>query len=198
MITLWRDFLKGLWKENPTFRLVIGMCPVLAVTTAAANGLVMGLATTFVLVCSGIIVSLLKNLVPDEVRIAVYVVIIATFVTIADYLLAAALPDVHKVLGLFIPLIVVNCIILGRMEAFASKMPVHRAIADAIGMGLGFTWALLVLSSIRELFGMGTIFGYPLLGDGVTSWTIMILPPGAFLVLGCLVGVMNYISEKIK
>jgi electron transport complex protein RnfE len=198
MIRLWRDFLKGIWEENPTFRLVIGMCPVLAVTTAVQNSLVMGVATTFVLVCSSAIISAIKNLIPDKVRIPVYIVIIATFVTIADYVLAAVVPDVHSVLGLFIPLIVVNCIILGRQEAFASKMPLHRSIADALGMGLGFTWALTLLSTIRELLGMGTFMGYPIFGEGYVSWVVMILPPGAFLVLGILVGVMNFVSEKAK
>ena len=148
--------------------------------------------------CSSAIISAIKNLIPDKVRIPVYIVIIATFVTIADYVLAAVVPDVHSVLGLFIPLIVVNCIILGRQEAFASKMPLHRSIADALGMGLGFTWALTLLSTIRELLGMGTFMGYPIFGEGYVSWVVMILPPGAFLVLGILVGVMNFVSEKAK
>lgn len=198
MVRLWNDFVKGLWAENPTFRLVIGMCPVLAVTTAVQNGLAMGIATTFVLVCSSCIISLFKGLIPEKVRIPVYIVIIATFVTIVDYMVAAVVPDVHKVLGLFLPLIVVNCIILGRQEAFASRMPVHRSIADALGMGLGFTWALTLIGAIRELLGTGTLLGYSVFGDGYVSWVIMILPPGAFLVLGTLVGIMNFISEKAR
>lgn len=198
MNRLWNDFSKGLWIENPTFRIMIGMCPVLAVTTAVQNGLAMGFATTFVLVCSSIIISILRHVIPNKVRIPVYIVIVATFVTIVDYLLAAAIPDVHKVLGLFLPLIVVNCIILGRLEAFSSKMPVHRSIADALGMGLGFTWALTLISAVRELLGAGTFLGNPVFGDGYISWVVMVLPPGAFLVLGTLVGIMNFISDKAK
>lgn len=173
---------------------LIGMCPVLAVSNAAINGVAMGTATTFVLVCSSIVISLLRNVIPDKVRIPAYIVIIATFVTIADLILAAITPGVHKVLGLFIPLIVVNCIILGRQEAFASKMPVGRSIFDALGMGLGFTWAITFLSIIRELIGMGTIFGVQVLEH--TPWVIMILPPGAFLTLGILVGLMNTLKRR--
>ncbi len=197
MITLWKDFIKGLWVENPVFRLLIGMCPVLAVTTAVENGLAMGLATMFVLVSSSIIVSIFKGIIPQKVRIPVYIVVIATFVTIADLMLAAIVPDVHSVLGLFVPLIVVNCLILGRQEAFASKMPLHRAIADAVGMGIGFTFALVTLSAFREYFGMGTVLGFQIMGESFTSWVIMILPPGAFLMLGILVAIANFISEKI-
>jgi electron transport complex protein RnfE len=195
MFQVWRqDFKRGLWEENPTFMQLIGMCPVLAVSNAAINGVAMGTATTFVLVCSSIVISLLRNVIPDKVRIPAYIVIIATFVTIADLILAAITPGVHKVLGLFIPLIVVNCIILGRQEAFASKMPVGRSIFDALGMGLGFTWAITFLSIIRELIGMGTIFGVQVLEH--TPWVIMILPPGAFLTLGILVGLMNTLKRR--
>ncbi len=191
-----RDFTRGLWEENPTFMQLIGMCPVLAVSNAAINGVAMGAATTFVLVSSSIVISLLRNIIPREVRIPAYIVIIATFVTIADLVLAAINPAVHKVLGLFVPLIVVNCIILGRQEAFASKMPVGRSILDALGMGLGFTWAITFLSIIRELVGMGTIFGKSILGTEYVQWVIMILPPGAFLTLGILVGLINTLKRR--
>lgn len=196
MNKLWQDFLRGLWEENPTFVQLIGMCPVLAVSNAAINGLAMGAATTFVLVSSSFVISTLRNFIPDRVRIPSYIVIIATFVTIADLVLAAVSPGVHKVLGLFVPLIVVNCIILGRQEAFASKMPVGRSIFDAIGMGLGFTWAITFLSIIREFIGMGTVFGEHIFGSGHTQWVIMILPPGAFLTLGILVGLMNTLKRR--
>jgi electron transport complex protein RnfE len=196
--SLRREFLKGLWDEHPTFRLLIGMCPTLAVTTAAANGLAMGLATTFVLVCSSVIISLLKNLIPKKVRIPCYIIIIATFVTIADMVLAANFPDLHKVLGLFIPLIVVNCIILGRAEAYASKMPVLYSFIDALGMGVGITWGLTFLGSIRELLGMGSVFGQMILPETATSWVIFLLPPGAFFTLGIMVGAMNHINFTLE
>ncbi len=189
-----QEFLKGLWNEHPTFRLLIGMCPTLAVTTAAANGLAMGLATTFVLICSSVIISLMRNLIPKKVRIPCYIIIIATFVTIVDMVLAANFPELHKVLGLFIPLIVVNCIILGRAEAYASKMPVFYSFIDALGMGVGITWGLTFLGSVRELLGMGSIFGHAILPATTTSWVIFILPPGAFFTLGIVVGAMNQIN----
>ena len=189
------DFVQGLWKMNPIFRLVLGMCPTLAVTNMVVNGLAMGLATTFVLICSGFIVSLIRKLVPKQVRIAVYIVIIATFVTIADFFLAAYFPDIHKVLGLYVPLIVVNCIILGRMEAFASHNPVHRSLSDAFGMGIGFTWALVLLSAIREVLGFGTLVGITVLANPAT---VMILPAGAFFSLGLIIALMNIIGEKVK
>jgi electron transport complex protein RnfE len=170
------------------------MCPTLAVTTAAANGLAMGLATAFVLVCSSTIISLMKNLIPAKVRIPCYIIIAATFVTIADLVLAANLPELHKVLGLFIPLIVVNCIILGRAEAYASKMPVLHSFIDALGMGLGITWGLTFLGGFRELLGMGSIFGRQILPATATSWVIFLLPPGAFFTLGIVVGAMNQIN----
>lgn len=198
MFKLWADVIRGLWKENPTFRLLIGMCPTLAITTSASNGVAMGLATTFVLVCSSAMISLLKSLIPKEVRIACYTVIIATFVTIVDYILAAFLPDMHQVLGLYIPLIVVNCIILARAETYASKAPVHLAIADGLGMGLGFTWAITFMASIRELLGMGTIFGYQIFGTSYTPVVMAILPPGGFLTLGILVGCMNQLTAYLE
>lgn len=193
---LLKTFKNGLWKENPIFRIVIGMCPTLAVTNEAINGLVMGLATAFVLLASEIVVSLVKKLIPSNVRIPAYVLIIATFVTFVDYSLRAFIPDVAASLSLFIPLIVVNCLILGRAEAYASKNSVSGSIADALGMGLGFTWALVLLSVIRELLGMGSIFGLQILGSWYPQMIIMILPAGAFISLGLLIGFMNYISGK--
>ncbi len=192
------EFFKGLWDENPTFRLLLGMCPTLAITNAAMNGLSMGLATTFVLIGSNIMVAALKKIIPDEVRIPSYVIIIATFVTIADLALAAFFPDIYKVLGLFIPLIVVNCIILARAEAFASKNTIGKSLMDALGMGLGFTWALTLLGTIREIMGMGSIFGMQLFGENFVSWIIFILPPGAFLTLGLLLGLFNAALNKKK
>ena len=198
MRNLRKEFVKGLWNEHPIFRLLIGMCPTLAITTAATNGLAMGLSTAFVLICSSTIISLVKNIIPPKVRIPCYIIIIATFVTIADLLLAAYLPDLHTVLGLFIPLIVVNCIILGRAEAYASKMPVLDSFVDALGMGIGITWGLTFLGGFRELMGMGTIFGQQILPAGTTSWGIFLLPPGAFFTLGITVGVMNQINHILE
>jgi electron transport complex protein RnfE len=175
-VKLYLDLVRGLWKENPTFRMLIGMCPTLAITNAAMNGIAMGLATTFVLVCSSMLVSLLKNVIPSKVRIPCYVIIIATFVTIADLVLAAWFPEMYEVLGLFIPLIVVNCIILARAEAFASKNSIVNSAADALGMGLGFTWAITLLSIIREILGMGSLFGLPIMGQ----WFTPILPINRF------------------
>ena len=190
------DFKNGLWKENPIIVLVIGMCPTLAVTNTAVNGLAMGLATSFVLISSEIVISLIKKLIPNDVRIPSYILIIATFVTFTDYFLKAFFPDIAASLSLFIPLIVVNCLILGRQEAFASKNPVHRSIADALGMGIGFTWILVLLSIFRELLGMGSVFGIQLLGSWYQPMIIMILPAGAFISLGILIGVMNAISSR--
>lgn len=190
------EFYKGLWKENPVFRLLLGMCPTLAVTNAAINGMAMGLATTFVLLGSNIIIAALKKVIPDKVRIPSYIIVIATFVTIADLGLAAYFPDIYKVLGLFIPLIVVNCLILARAEAFASKNNIFTSLLDALGMGLGFTWALTLLGAIREILGMGSIFGIKLFGENFVSWIIFILPPGAFLTLGLLLGLFNAFSMK--
>mgnify|MGYP006300570515 CR=1 FL=1 len=190
------DFKNGLWQENPIFRLVIGMCPTLAVTNTATNGLAMGIATSFVLLASEIVISMIKKLIPNNVRIPSYILIIATFVTFVDYFLKAFVPDIAASLSLFVPLIVVNCLILGRQEAFASKNPMHRSIADALGMGIGFTWALVLLSIVREFLGMGSVFGIQILGSWYPQMIIMILPAGAFISLGILVGIMNYISKK--
>ncbi len=201
MLTLWKDFVKGLWKENPVWVMLLGMCPTLAVTNTATNGLAMGLATSFVLLGGGIVNSLLKNIIPDEVRIPSFIVVIATFVTIVDYSAKAYVPAIAESLKLFIPLIVVNCLILGRSESFASKNPVHRSIADALGMGVGFTWALTFLGTIREVIGFGTIFrgtGMELqvMGEWFQPWLIMVLPAGAFLTLGVVLGFFNYLKMR--
>ncbi len=195
-MSLWQEFNKGIIKENPVFRLVLGMCPTLAVTTAAVNGIGMGLATTFVLVCSNMMVAKLRDIIPNKVRIACYIVIIATFVTIVDLVMHAYFYQLHKTLGLFIPLIVVNCIILGRAEAFASRNPVKASIYDGLGMGIGFTLALVALGSVRELLGNGTIFGLAIMGEGYLPFLLMILPPGAFLTLGFMLGLMNKIEAQ--
>jgi electron transport complex protein RnfE len=190
------DFLKGLWDENPVLRQLLGLCPTLAVTNSAINGVAMGLATTFVLLCSSTIISSLRKLFPHQVRIASYIVIIATFVTVADRFMAAYFPEISKALGPYVPLIVVNCLILGRQEAFASKQTVRRAILDAIGMGLGFVLVLFVLGCIRELVGSGSIFSIEILGAWFRPWLVMILPPGAFLALGLLIGLANWLSAR--
>jgi len=191
-----KELVKGIWKENPVFILVLGMCPVLAVTTSAMNGVGMGVAATFVLLCSNIVVSLIRSIVPDRVRIPVYIVVIASFVTIVDLVMSGYFRSLHHSLGLFIPLIVVNCIILGRAEAFASKNSIFLSIADGIGMGAGFTLALVILGSIRELFGNGTIFNYQLFGGGYEPILVMVLPPGAFLTLGLLTGLFAALEKK--
>jgi electron transport complex protein RnfE len=191
-----QDFVKGLWDENPIFRQMLGMCPTLAVTNAVINGIAMGLATSFVLIFSSFVISLLKKLIPNQVRIASYIVIIATFVTVADRFLAAFFPPISKSLGPFVPLIVVNCIILGRAEAFASKNPPGRSVIDALGMSLGFIMALLLLSSIRELLGNGTFLGFKVLGNWFEPWIIMILPAGGFIALGVLMAVSIQIERK--
>jgi electron transport complex protein RnfE len=196
--TVSEDFTKGLWKENPVFRQLLGMCPTLAVTNAMINGLAMGLATTFVLVLSSLVVSSIKKLIPSQVRIASYIVIIATFVTVADQFLAAFFPPISKNLGPYVPLIVVNCIILGRQEAFSSKNTIGRSLIDALGMSLGFLLALLVLSAIREILGSGTFFGHQVMATWFEPWIIMVLPPGAFIALGILLGLANKIEEKSK
>lgn len=182
--------LNGVIKENPVFVLMLGMCPTLATTTSAMNGMMMGLATMAVLIFSNIIISLIKNLTPDMVHIPVYIVVIATLVTIVQFSLAAYMPDVNKSLGLFIPLIVVNCVILGRAEAFASKNDVLSSAVDGIGIGLGFTLGLTVLGICRELFGNGTIFGLTIIPADY-SMLIFILPPGAFLTLGYIIAIIN-------
>ena len=178
-----KELIKGIWKENPIFILVLGMCPTLAVSTSVINGVGMGIATTFVLICSNIAIALVRSYVPDQVRIPVYVVLIASFVTVVDLTMNGFFRGLYHALGIFIPLIVVNCIILGRAEAFASKNSVFLSIADAIGMGAGFTLALVMLGSIRELLGNGSLFGFPVFGGGYEPVLVMILPPGAFFTL---------------
>ncbi|AYO31022.1 MAG TPA: electron transport complex subunit E [Thermoanaerobacterales bacterium] len=191
-----KDFVNGLWGENPIFRAVIGICSALAVTTAGQNGIAMGLALTFVLTCSSILVSILKNIIPSKVRIPCYIIVIATFTTIVDLFMKAYFPALYQVMGIFIPLIVVNCIVLWRAEGFASKMSLIRSIADALGMGLGYAWAITLISIVREILGSGTLFGIHIMGANFTHWVIMLLPPGAFLVMGILVGIMNMITRK--
>jgi electron transport complex protein RnfE len=177
---------KGFWKENPVFVQLLGLCPSLAVTNSAINGVAMGVATTFVLVGSSVLVSSLRSFIPKQVRITLYIIIIATFVSVADMGLQALLPDIHKELGAFIALIVVNCLILGRQEAFASRNTVPKAAADALGMAGGFTFALTLLGGIREVLGSGSLFGVSLFGDSFEPWVVMILPPGGFFTLGVL------------
>lgn len=192
----YNEFTKGIWKENPVFVQVLGMCPMLAVTNSAINAIAMGLATFFVLVGSSTLVSLFKNFIPKQVRISCYIIIIATFVTVADYTLQALIPEVHKELGAFVPLIVVNCMILGRQEAFASKHPVGLAIADALGTAIGFLFALFTLGAVREILGNGTLFGFSLFGAGFEPWIVMLLPPGGFLMLGLILLFFNWLQEK--
>ncbi len=197
-MNLWKDFSNGLFKENPTFRLVLGTCPTLAVTTAVFNGIGMGVAAAAVLIGSNLIISLIKKIVPNEVRIPIYVVVIATFVTVVQMLIQAFSPELDKQLGIFIPLIVVNCIILARAEAFAAKNPALNSVMDGIGMGLGFTAALTIISSVREILGAGTFFGMQLFGAGFEPALIMILPPGGFLVFGLSIAAFNKIMSLKK
>jgi electron transport complex protein RnfE len=194
--TLTREFVKGLWDQNPIARQILGTCPTLAVTVSAMNGIAMALATTFVLVFSSLIISLVRSLIPSQVRIAAYIVIIATFVTIADLVLRAQFPDLSKSLGPYVPLIVVNCIILGRAEAFASKNGALRSTLDALGMGAGFLIVLVVLGSIREMLGSRTVFGMQVLPDMFEPWLIMILPAGAFVTFGLLLGAANTFTMR--
>lgn len=187
---------RGIIKENPTFVLLLGMCPTLGTTTSAVNGMGMGLATMFVLMCSNVVISMLKNVIPGKVRIPAFIVVIASFVTVLQLVMEAYVPDLYATLGLFIPLIVVNCIILGRAEAFAAKNSVFDSLLDGIGMGLGFTLALTLLGMIREILGAGSIFGYKFIeGDGML---IFVLAPGAFIALGYLIVLFNKATAKLK
>lgn len=190
------EFIKGLWRENPVFVQVLGMCPTLAVTNTAENALAMGLATASVLLMSNILVSSLRNFVPKQVRIASYILIIATFVTMADYFIQAISVDLHKSLGAFISLIVVNCLILGRAEAFASKNTVGRSALDALGMGIGFTFALVCLGAVRELLGNGSLFGWSFFPDNYQEWIVMILPAGGFFTLAIWLLIFNAAKER--
>ncbi|NYB74072.1 electron transport complex subunit E [Sedimentibacter hydroxybenzoicus DSM 7310] len=191
-------FKNGFLKENPIFVQLLGMCSALAITTSAFNGIGMGLAVTAVLVGSNVVISLLRKVIPDEVRIPAFIIIIATFVTIIDLLMHAYIFDLYKALGVFIPLIVVNCLILGRAESFASKNGLMPSVLDGVGMGLGFTFAITVLSIIRELIGNGTIFGFQILGEWYQPVLIFVQPPGAFIALGLLIGLVNFLTRKKK
>jgi electron transport complex protein RnfE len=191
-----KEFTKGLYAENPVFKQALGLCPTLAVSNSVRNAVGMGLAMTFVLVLSNIMVSLIRRFVPRKIRIPIYIVVIATFVTIVDLVMAGFAPDLHKALGIFVPLIVVNCIILGRAEAFAGRNSVFRSLLDGLGMGFGFSLALFVLAFIREILGDGRLYGFPLLGPGFEPMLIMILPPGAFLTIGLLMGLMNWLDKR--
>ncbi len=189
-----KEFTKGLWTENPIFRIVLGLCPTLAVTTTASNGIGMGLAATFVLVCSNVLVSALRNFIPRKIRIPGYIVIIATFVTVVDLAMNAYFHPLHKELGIFIPLIVVNCIIMGRAEAYAQKNGIRYSLLDGLGMGIGFTISLVVIGAIREIIGNGTVFGAQVMGQSYIPFLLIILPPGAFILLGSMLGAMNRIE----
>ena len=191
-------FMNGIIDENPTFRLVLGTCPTLATTTSAMNGFGMGLSVTFVLLCSNLVISLLRKFIPDKVRIPAFIVVIATFVTILQLVLHAYIPSLYDSLGLFLPLIVVNCIILARAEAFASKNPVLDSAVDGLGMGLGFTIALTLIGAIRELIGSGSIFGFNLLGPNYEPMLIFVLASGGFLTFGILLGIINAITNHRK
>ena len=193
---IYKEFQKGLIKENPVFVQLLGMCPLLAVTTSVENGIGMGIASTAVLLGSNVVVSLLRKLIPAKIRIPAYIVIIAGFVTLIDMMLKAYFPGLSQSLGLFIPLIVVNCIILARAESFASKNNVVTSVSDALGMGIGFTIALVALSAVREILGNGTFLGISLFGSGFEPVLVMILPPGAFLGLGIILGILNWVMQK--
>ncbi|MDD2550682.1 MAG: electron transport complex subunit E [Bacteroidales bacterium] len=190
-----KNFTKGFVKENPVFVLLLGMCPTLGTTTSAVNGLGMGLATTFVLVMGNVVISLVKNIIPAKVRIPSYIVIIASFVTMVDLSMEGFLPALHAQLGLFIPLIVVNCIVLGRAEAFASKNSVGASFIDGLGMGLGFSFALTLLGAVREILGSGKVFGITLFPE-TYAMIVFVLAPGAFIALGYIIAIMNRLSKK--
>jgi electron transport complex protein RnfE len=193
-----QDFIRGIWKENPVLIQMLGLCPALAVTNTVKNALAMSAATFFVICCSSVMISSFKRFIPNEVRISSYILVIATFVTLADMLLQAYAPVQHKELGAFIALIVVNCMILGRQEAFASKRTVFRSLLDAIGTGIGFTIALVMMGGFREILGVGTFFDIPLFGPNFEPWVIMVLPAGGFLTLGFILLGMGYFEERKK
>jgi electron transport complex protein RnfE len=190
------EFIKGLWRDNPVFVQLLGMCPVLAVSNTARNALAMGLATLFVLVMSNTVVSLLRRFIPKQVRIATYILVIATFVTVVDYVIQAISLELYRALGAFISLIVVNCLILGRAEAFASRNTVGRSILDGLGMGVGFSFALFCLGTVREILGSGSLFGVPLFHDGFQAWVVMILPSGGFFSLAGWLLLFNKLEER--
>jgi len=189
-------FLRGVWEENPVFVMLLGLCPALAVTNSAINAIGMGGATIVVLLGSSALVSLLRNAIPKQVRIASYIVIIATFVTIVDYAIHALSLDLYNALGAFIQLIVVNCVILGRAESFASKHRITKSLVNALGVGVGFTFALLCVGSVREILGSGTLFGFPLFGESFQPWVVMVLPPGGFFVTGGWLLVFAWLKER--
>ena len=196
MKELRRIFMNGIIDENPTFRMVLGMCPTLAITTAVFNGIGMGLATTAVLVCSNLFISLLRKVIPDQIRIPAFIVVIATFVTIVQLIIKAFLPALDAALGMFIPLIVVNCIIFGRAEAFAFKNKPLAAVADGLGMGLGFTCAITLICAVRELFGVGTLLGIQVMPAGYPPMDLLVKPAGGFIVLGLMMALMNKLLPK--
>jgi len=193
-----KELTKGIYKENPIFRLALGLCPVLAVSTSINNAIGMGIAATFVLLCSNTIVSIIRKGVPPKIRIPIFIVIIATFVTLVEMVMEAYQPELFKALGIFVPLIVVNCIILGRAEAFASRNGVLHSILDAIGMGIGFTAGLIIIAAFRELLGDGKLMGFPIFGAGYEPALMMILAPGAFITMGILLALSNYIDMRRK
>jgi len=195
-MNLWKDFNQGIIRENPVLRLMIGLCPVLAVSNNAINALGMSIAVAFVLLSSNISVALIRKVTPGEIRIPIFIIIISTFVTITDYVMQAYSPELYKALGVFVPLIVVNCIILGRAEAFAYKNPLPNAIVDALGMSVGFTIALVSIGVVREILGAGSVFGFPLFDERIAA-TIMILPPGAFITIGVLMALVNRMEKKV-
>jgi len=195
-MTVLAEFSKGIYKQNPVFKQALGLCPTLAVSNSVSSGLGMGVAATFVLLCSNLIISLIRNSVPPKIRIPIYIVVIATFVTIVDLAMAGFLPALHKTLGIFVPLIVVNCIILGRAEAFAGRNNVGLSFVDGLGMGLGFTLALVLLGTIRELLGNGSLMGIPVMNMNFEPVLIMILPPGAFLTIGFVLAFFNWLENR--
>lgn len=197
-MSTWDEFSKGIIKENPVFRLVLGLCPVLAVTTSLKNGLGMGMAATFVLVGSNVMVSLIRKGIPARIRIPCYITVIASFVTVVDLVMAGYMPELHKNLGIFIPLIVVNCVILGRAEAFAGKNGIWRSFLDGLGMGVGFTFALVITASVREIIGTGKIWGLVLLGTKYNPVLFAVLSPGAFVTLGLLIALFNMLEARRK
>ncbi len=196
-MSFWKDFNQGLIKENPVLRLMIGLCPVLAVSNNAINALAMSVAVAFVLIGSNFVVALIRKIVPDEIRIPIFIIIISTFVTISDYVMQAYFQDLHHALGVFVPLIVVNCIILGRAEAFAYKNPVLNSVLDGVGMSIGFALALGSIGMIRELLGAGSVFGFQIFNPAVAA-TIMILPPGAFITIAFLMAALNKWENKVQ
>jgi electron transport complex protein RnfE len=195
-MNLWKDFNQGIVRENPVLRLMIGLCPVLAVSNNAINALGMSVAVAFVLIGSNLVVALIRKATPDEIRIPIFLIIISTFVTICDYVMQAYTPALYQALGVFVPLIVVNCIILGRAEAFAYKNPVLNSVLDGVGMSLGFTLALVTIGVIREVLGAGSVFGITLFDERIAA-TIMILPPGAFITIGCIMAFLNKMENKV-